>query len=208
MCWGERFFSTWKSIASKAIANGASNLLAYVAPSSLTLSIVLTSPVCSFNEPDMDSQANMTPSQAAAYYKEYMNPFAGKASLGSPAVTNSGNPGQGLDWLGKFLDACNGECEVDFFAVHWYDASGNFNYFKEYMEKACSLAAGKPVWITEFAMINAPQEKQAQFIKKAVPWLESQECIARYAYFGVFDGMMIEGSSLSASGKAYADISV
>lgn len=41
--------------------------------------------------------------------------------LGSPAVSNSGNPGEGLDWLREFMDQCDG-CNVDFICVHWYAA--------------------------------------------------------------------------------------
>jgi hypothetical protein len=63
----------WEANANAAIAAGSKYLLA-------------------FNEPDLSSQANMSPSQAAASYKKYMMPFAGKAKLVSPAITNGGAP--------------------------------------------------------------------------------------------------------------------
>lgn len=71
----------------------------------------------SFNEPDDSSQSDLTPEAAAAAYKTYMQPYAGKAKLGAPAVTNGGGS-MGLDWLAAFLDACDG-CTIDFVAIHW-----------------------------------------------------------------------------------------
>lgn len=47
--------------------------------------------VLGFNEPDLTSQANIIPSVAAAGYKMYFQPLAGKVKLGGPAVTNAGN---------------------------------------------------------------------------------------------------------------------
>ncbi|KAA8894988.1 hypothetical protein FN846DRAFT_365286 [Sphaerosporella brunnea] len=184
MCWGEKFFSGWANAADKAIANGAQHLLA-------------------FNEPDIPSQANMSPAQAAAYYKQYMNPYAGKASLGAPAVTNSGSPGQGLDWLAQFIKACNGECHIDFFPIHWYDGTGNVNYFKSHMEQAHQVAGEKPVWLTEFAMNGASPDQQANFINQVVPWLDAQDWLSRYSYYGVFENMLVSGNALSQIGQAY-----
>jgi len=72
----------------------------------------------SSNEPDSAGQANLSPANAATVYKNYMQPFAGKAKLATPAITNGGSP-SGLTWLGNFLDACNG-CTFDLINVHSY----------------------------------------------------------------------------------------
>lgn len=66
----------------------------------------------SFNEPDLSSQSNLSPAVAAAGYLTYMQPFAGKAKLGSPAITNGGGS-MGLSWLSSFMTACSG-CQIDF----------------------------------------------------------------------------------------------
>jgi hypothetical protein len=205
-CFGARSFSPTGTqpltMPSKRVLNiclGTHTLLsAHTIP--FTVLIFLK---CSFNEPDIASQASMSPAQAAAFYKQYMNPYASRASLGAPAVTNSGNAGQGLDWLQQFLNACGGSCEIDFFPVHWYDSTGNVAYFKKHMLAAREVAGGKPVWLTEFAMNDASQEAQANFIKQVVPWLDAQDWVARYAYFGVFENMMIMEGQLSQSGNAY-----
>jgi hypothetical protein len=58
---------------------------------------------------------------AVTAWKKFMDPaktFKERMFLGSPAVTNSDAPGEGLDWLKSFMDKCN-DCKVDFICVHW-----------------------------------------------------------------------------------------
>ena len=78
--------------------------------------------ILTFNEPDLGSQANIIPSVAAAGYKMYVQPLAGKVNISGPAVTNGGN-GQlaymGLGWMDNFNSVCTG-CHQDFQAIHWY----------------------------------------------------------------------------------------
>lgn len=72
----------------------------------------------SFNEPDNAGQSNIDPTTAAALWKTNMEPFAGKAKLVGPAVTNGG----GVEWLQQFLGNCTG-CTIDAVAMHWYDTA-------------------------------------------------------------------------------------
>jgi len=90
---GSGFTSYWSSNAQNAINAGSEYLM-------------------SFNEPDLSLQSNLSPADAAAGYKAYMQPFAGKAQLGSPAITNGGGS-MGLSWLSSFMTACSG-CQIDF----------------------------------------------------------------------------------------------
>jgi len=146
----------------------------------------------------------MSPEDAAKAWKTYMEPYAGKAQLGSPAVTNSGSAGQGLDWLNSFMGNCSSDCTIDFVAVHWYDSNGSVDYFKQYMQKASQQAAGKPIWITEFGMNGASDSDQANFLNQVIPWLEAQDFVARYAYFGDFTNILVDSSgALTAAGTAY-----
>ena len=75
-----------------------------------------------------------------------MQPFAGKAKLCSPAITNGGPPA-GEAWLDNFLKACNG-CRIDCIAIHIYDSATNVAYFKEYIA-GVGKKYKKPVWVTE-----------------------------------------------------------
>lgn len=75
-----------------------------------------TGHLLAFNEPDVcQDQACMTPEAAAAAYKTFLQPYAHRASLGSPGVTSQ--DGIGLPWLKEFMEKCEG-CAIDFVAVH------------------------------------------------------------------------------------------
>jgi hypothetical protein len=75
-----------------------------------------TTHLLAFNEPDIDSQANLTVTVAMAGYLDYLQPFAGKVKLGSLAVTNRGGH-MGLGWLKDFLSRYS-SCTIDFVAIH------------------------------------------------------------------------------------------
>lgn len=89
----------------------------------LTMSALCTrdSSFHSFNEPDLDSQSNINATEAARIWKLSMEPFAGKAKLISPAITNGGSP-MGVQWMCDFLAACTG-CHIDGIAMHIYDGA-------------------------------------------------------------------------------------
>jgi len=144
----------------------------------------------------------MSPAYAASMYIKHMNPHGSRAKLGAPAVSNSGSPNQGLDWLRQFVAACNGRCKIDFVPIHWYDPTGGVEYFKRHMREAHAIA-GKPIWLTEFGMWGASQEAQAKFFREVAAWMDGQDWLERYAYFGVFEGVMIQNGQLSTLGRAY-----
>jgi len=96
--------STWAANAQYGIENGATALLG-------------------FNEPDLcvPGSACMSLNSSVTAWKQYMEPFAGKALLGSPAVTNGGSTGtdyMGADYLNYFIGNCTG-CHIDFVNMHW-----------------------------------------------------------------------------------------
>lgn len=184
MLWGlsTSFTSSWASAAKSAIASGSTHLLA-------------------FNEPDLSAQSNISPADAAVGYRTYMEPFAGQAKLGAPAVTNGGSPA-GLTWLGSFLDACS-DCTIDFVPIHWYDSATNFGYFVSYIEEAYVASGNRTLWITEFGASGSDAE-QVLFLQAVMPWLDSLDYVERYAYFGCFDNSLLEsGDTLSAVGSSF-----
>jgi len=185
MLWGSQGFDTWEVNADLAIKAGNKHLV-------------------SFNEPDIGGQATMSPAAAAEAYKTYMNPFAGRALLGGPAVTNSMQPGQGLEWLKAFLTACNDECHIDFFPVHWYDPTGNMDSLKQHLSQTHDIAGGKNVWLSEFGLGGGgSQDAQVAFLKQALPYLDQTSYVERYAYFGVFPDSLLDGNTVSSAGQVY-----
>ncbi|KAK7060758.1 hypothetical protein VNI00_000490 [Paramarasmius palmivorus] len=96
--------------------------------------------VFSLNEPDMPGSPNaMSPSAAASWYKQWINPLAIKKAL--PAVTSSTSSGQGLDWLAQMISACGGGCFYDYINIHWYGQ--NFAQFQSHVQNAHSRFPGK-----------------------------------------------------------------
>lgn len=70
--------------------------------------------VLGYNEAVNSGQANTIPSIAASAWLSYVQPLAGRVSIGGPAITNAGNgalPYTGLGWLDSFLADCVG-CEI------------------------------------------------------------------------------------------------
>ena len=182
--------SLWPAAAQKAIDNGATALM-------------------SMNEPDwcVSGSACMTVGSVVTAYKKYMQPFAGKALLGAPAVTNAGSP-YGLTYLQKFLDQCTG-CTVDYINLHWYSNKyAGATYFEEYINSARAIANGKPIWITEFGLDSTYSYTQAElqaFLETVMPWMDQQSDIHRYAYFMDAAGILIDssGSGLSGTGTVF-----
>jgi hypothetical protein len=184
MLWGtgSDFTGGWNAAATEAIASGSKHLM-------------------SFNEPDLSTQSNLSPSDAAAGYMTYMMPFAGKAQLGSPAVTNGGGS-MGLTWLENFLSACTG-CQIDFVAIHWY-TGGDATAFMDYVDQAYTAGGNRPLWITEFQG-EGDATAQNSFLETVLPQLDASSQVARYAYFMASDGNLLStGSALSALGQTFA----
>lgn len=193
MLWGLNFVSPWNAAAKSAIASGSTHLL-------------------SFNEPDLSTQSNISPSVAATNHITYMNPFAGNGvQIGSPAVTNGAgtSPPMGIGWLNQFFTACGGQCKVDFVAFHWYNTADNIADFKQHVQDVINAAAAagvSKVWLTEFQAAGTDAQVQA-FMAEALPFLDSTPAVERYAYFMCATGagdLLSSSTSLSTIGEAYA----
>jgi len=134
--------------------------------------------VFTLNEPDING---ITPPQAAAWYKQNVNPLAIQKAL--PAVTSSADPNQGLGWLQQMVTACAGGCFFDYINLHHYGAS--FAEFQAHVQNAQKLFPGKQIVVTEFALQNPPggQADQVAFYKQAIPFLDSQASVSMYFPF-------------------------
>lgn len=143
-----------------------------------------------FNEPDGKEQANMTVEQALALWPRLLRTGL---RLGSPApasVTKS------KDWLGKFMAGADARgYRVDFICLHWYGditAPDAVDRLKNFLETQWRRYQ-RPIWLTEFSgctgywidFENPPvtAAKNAAFIRKALPMLESLPYLERYAWF-------------------------
>ncbi|KAK6004493.1 hypothetical protein QM012_008355 [Aureobasidium pullulans] len=184
--------SSWSANAQAAINSGSTHLLG-------------------FNEPDLclagAGSSCIEMNSAVKAWKQYMEPFAGKALLGSPAVTNGGSP-MGLTWLSNFMGNCTG-CHIDFINIHWYSNKyAGANYFKQQVQAAHAMSGGRPVWITEFGLDSSVSYTQAEltsFLEEVIEWMDEQDYVQRYAYFMDTTGALMnsDGSGMSDLGSMY-----
>ncbi|KAJ7500614.1 glycosyl hydrolase catalytic core-domain-containing protein [Mycena galericulata] len=162
--------------------------------------------ILAFNEPDISSQANMTPESAAALYKQWIHPLSAKGfKLATPAVTNGGAP-DGLTWLDSFLGNCTG-CAYDYVAIHWY--GGWIDDFTEFIDGAKKY--NTPLYLTEFGLSwdsTAQASNYEQFMPLALSYLDSEPAVAKYAFFGAFNSgtgkdMIAANGTLTELGEMY-----
>lgn len=164
--------------------------------------------ILGFNEPDASNQAAMSVSDAVTTFKQFITPYAGRATLVSPSVTNSQDQGSGLSWLREFLSSCS-DCGIGVLAVHWYGSDAQD--FMSFIQQAIDLANQqglKEVWVTEFALASelgtgGLTSASTDFLRQVRPWLDRQSMVTRYAYFWAQQGFLVQGNQPSSAGWAY-----
>jgi hypothetical protein len=143
-----------------------------------------------FNEPNEAGQSNMDPGTAASLWIQYIEPLKAKGyRVGSPATSSNPN---GLTWMQNFFAACNGGCNPDFMALHWYDISSSA--FTTYLELWYSTF-NKPIWVTEFAYQDFNGNDQGDlptiqaFMGEVTAWMDQQDYVEQYCWFGAMLNM-------------------
>ena len=144
-----------------------------------------------FNEPDHHEQANMSVTQALDLWPQLM--ATGKR-LGSPATTTPGTLGQG-SWLDSFMKgAAARNYKVDFVAVHYYSADPSIAAFKSFLEKV-HTTYGKPVWVTEWALVDWGNlgrfsfAETAKFMAEATQMMDDLDFVEKHAWFATYAGL-------------------
>ncbi|MBB2942794.1 RNA polymerase sigma factor (sigma-70 family) [Actinoplanes lutulentus] len=168
-----------------------------------------------FNEPDLAEQSNMSVEAALDAWPKLE---ATGMTLVSPAVAFGGDTAGG--WLDRFMSGAAAKgLRVDAIALHWYGSDfskASVNQFLGYVD-AVHKRYDKPIWITEFGLINFgatpryPSDAQkVAFIKGATAGLEKRSFVQRYAWFGlpavddsVDFGLYKDGKTPTEAGKAY-----
>ena len=174
-----------------------------------------------FNEPNFRSQANLTPTQAAALWPTLQEVARRKGlKLVSPAVNYCGDcvsengvtyysPTQYLD---AFFAACP-SCQVDYIAVHTYVCEERW-----LRDKIGELKKyGKPIWLTEFscgdmAASQITLDVQKKYLTDAVNYLENEPAVFRYAWFSgrnneiPFINLLGNSGQLTELGQLYVSL--
>jgi Glycosyl hydrolase catalytic core len=141
-----------------------------------------------FNEPNFDSQADLTPAQAAALWPQ-VEAFATQRNLKivSPAVNYCGSTSTCTEtnpftWLTDFFAACPG-CQVDYIAMHWYACTASA--LTVYLQQFESMWT-QPLWLTEFSCLDATDVSvpvQEAYMQAVLPLLEADPRVFRYSWF-------------------------
>ena len=138
-----------------------------------------------FNEPDSQSEGNITVEQAIALWPKLA---ATGLRLGSPATTTSS------PWIDQFMaQAKQKHLRVDFICLHWYgditapDAVASLRaYLQSYWDRY-----HLPIWLTEFSGADfsfhrrkTTVEDNVKFASEAAAMMEQLPFVERYAWFG------------------------
>ena len=171
------------------------------------------------NEPNLTSQSNLTPQQAAALWPDFeaISAKTGVKIVG-PAITWGTMSGYSdpVVWLDAFYAAYqaannNRQPQIDYISFHWYDygLGGQLDRLTKY---------GKPFWVTEFANWHSQTDgaqidtlaKQEAQMKDMVATCESRADVFRYAWFTGrvnpdphFDSLLGASGQLTELGQLY-----
>jgi len=144
------------------------------------------------NEPNLTSQANLTPQQAAQLWPQYESISAQTGvKIVGPAITwgNMPNYQDPVQWLDAFYSAYraannNHDPQIDYLAFHWYDYG-----LDDQLDRLGKY--GKSFWVTEFANWHSQndgaqittQDEQEKQMTAMVATCESRVDVFRYAWF-------------------------
>jgi hypothetical protein len=176
--------------------------------------------ILGWNEPNFVHQANMTPSQAAAGWKDleaiadsfHLKIVGPAVNYCDVCVIEGDTITDPVAYLDSFFIKCP-DCRVDYIAVHNY--MGNVSALQWYI--GLFKKYGKPIWLTEFANWenNPTVQQQKSYLIGAVDYLESDTSVFRYAWFtGRYTGApyiaLLASSSgvLTDLGKTYVNMPV
>lgn len=168
-----------------------------------------------FNEPNLTNEANMTPTQAAAYWPALKSFVAShNLKIVSPALNYGTLPGYSdpTVWLDEFLsqDGVSAD-DIHAIALHCYMSSASS--LKGFIDKFRKY--GKPVWLTEFCAWDesiTSAESQIAYMSETVSYLEENDLVERYAWFiprhnGYPYMALLEDERLTDAGHVYVGAS-
>ncbi len=168
-----------------------------------------------FNEPNFKSQANLSPTEAAALWPKIEQIADAKnLKIVGPGVNYCGPAADCHEtdpyvYLDKFFATCT-NCQVDYLNVHWYACKGE--YLTDYLKKFAKY--NRPLWVTEFACGDGNDEEksasgQSKYMAEALAILEKDPNVFRYAWFSSRTtvipnvDLFVSSGNLSSLGEEY-----
>jgi hypothetical protein len=151
--------------------------------------------VLGFNEPDIPSQSNLDPGEAAGIWMAHGQPLRAQGYRTiTPAVAFK------KPWMQTFLSSCTG-CQFDFMAAHVYetDAQSVIDYLTDLHN-----TFGMNIWVTEFACQSFTGKAQCnegqvfEFMRTLIAWMDATPWIDKYFYYGLMNAQLININPLNA----------
>ena len=221
---GAAWYLTWSTTHSGVVTPPGSQFVPMVArASSVTVTALAQAErsgqaLLTFNEPDLDSQANMSVAEALSIWPKLM---ATGLQLASPAVaTGAATPG---GWLDQFMRGVERRhYRVNFIAVHWYGsdfrtgaAVAELRTYLESVHRRYELAGlahrVRPHRLFRHRPDLSDRREQAAFVTASVRMLDKLAFVKRYAWFalpapssGPSTGLYSPGPRATAAGLAFA----
>lgn len=173
-----------------------------------------------FNEPDNETQSNMTVEDAVALWPKLE---ALNMRLGSPAMSsNSPDPVSHVlgddGWLSRFMAQADAKAlRVDFIAMHYYTTNADPAVMAADLEKV-HARYGLPIWVTEWGLVDFTQPERftqtetAAFLLAATKAMDALPFVERHAWFAMYAGgdgwhintELVDAGQLTEGGKALA----
>ena len=181
-----------------------------------------------FNEPDKSEQANMPYTKAIELWPTLEKldiPLCSPACANPAGVNDDSVQGVAGTWMRDFMKEADAKgLRVDYIGVHWYGGA-NAASFKGKMRQIYEKYGNRPLLITEFAPADWHTNGDIQkhrlnsgavlaFMKDVLPWMESQDWIAGYAWFpfkidspvGTSSALFDAAGKLTPCGKFYQSV--
>ncbi|MEC7801360.1 MAG: glycosyl hydrolase [Verrucomicrobiota bacterium] len=180
-----------------------------------------------FNEPDKKEQANMPYTEALKYWpmlEDLGIPLCSPACANPLSDFDDSTQGVRGTWMRDFMrEADKRNYRIDYIGVHWYGGPSPRS-FKERMIEVYEAYDRRPLLISEFAVADwgaksvkenpHSQESVLKFMKDVLPWMESQNWIAGYAWFsfgideavGTSSALFDHKGNLTTLGRFYQSV--
>lgn len=180
-----------------------------------------------FNEPDLNTQSNMSVKDALKFWPQLESvgvPLCSPACANPLGDNDSSNQGVHGTWMRDFIkEADKRNYRVDYIGVHWYGGTSAYS-FKKRMIEIYKAYGNRPLVISEFAVADwgakklsdnkYSEESILEFMKDVLPWIEQQNWIAAYAWFsfehnqsvGHTSSLFDKNGNLTTLGKYYTSI--
>ena len=144
-----------------------------------------------FNEPDIESQANMTVEDALKIWPQLQK--EGRRTV-SPVPAD---PNGTSAWLESFMAGIDADASLscDAVSLHWYQPYPNVDNILNIVDKLYEKYK-RPIWFTEISVVGynkeytdnsyeneASRKKVQDFLAELIPELDKREYVERYAWF-------------------------